>query len=248
MPASAEMRHRRRRRLWLPAAVLLTLVVGAAALASTPAAPGPPQTAPPPPPAPTAQPPVVDQDANGPPPEVPIAWRRSRAEGLPMAGRLVRGVQLPEQGPDWFTWDPVLKRSPNRPWRRWGTDRLVRTLLRVLREYRGAHPAAPRLGIGDLSRRHGGRFDERFGGLGHASHQNGLDVDVYYPRKDGLERRPYRPDQVDRVLAQDLVDRFTAAGAQYMFVGPRIGLHGRRGVVEELVHHDDHVHVRIRPR
>jgi Penicillin-insensitive murein endopeptidase len=242
MPASREMR-RRRRRLWLPVAILLTLVVGAGALASTPVdPPAPPaQSVPPPPPA-------GDQPANGPPPPPAIAWRHSHAEGLPFAGRLVKGVQLPEQGPDWFTWDPALKRSPNRPWRRWGTDRLVRTLVRVLQAYHAAHPTAPRVGIGDLSRRHGGSFDERFGGLGHASHQNGLDVDVYYPRQDGLERRPYRPDQVDRVLAQDLVDRFTAAGAQYTFVGPRVGLHGRRGVVEELVHHDDHVHVRIKPR
>ncbi len=45
------------------------------------------------------------------------------------------------------------------------------------------------MGIGDLSRPNGGVFDERFGGRGHASHQNGLDVDVYYPRRDGQELR-----------------------------------------------------------
>jgi murein endopeptidase len=177
-----------------------------------------------------------------------IAWRRSQSVGRPNAGRLVGGVQLPAEGPDWFTWDPARKRSPNRAWRRWGTDRLVRTLLRVLREYRAAHPGAPRVGIGDLSRSHGGNFGRRFGGLGHASHQNGLDVDVYYPRRDGLERRPYAPRQVDRASAQELVDRFVAAGARYVFVGPRLGLHGRRGVVEQLSNHDDHMHVRIRRR
>ena len=84
----------------------------------------------------------------------------------------------------------------------------------MIAEYRLANPLAPRVGIGDLSRRHGGDFGVRFGGLGHASHQNGLDVDVYYPRLDGLERRAYKPSQVDRELAQDLVDRFVAAGAQ----------------------------------
>jgi hypothetical protein len=30
-------------------------------------------------------------------------------------------------------WDPVLRRSLNRDWRRWGTDRLVRTLIDVAR-------------------------------------------------------------------------------------------------------------------
>ena len=185
------------------------------------------------------------QQLNG-PPRLSIAWRRSRAVGRANAGRLVHGVLLPAEGPDWFTWDPVLKRSPNRTWRRWGTDRLVRTLLRVLRAYRAAHPGVPRVGIGDLSRPHGGYFGRRFGGLGHASHQNGLDVDVLYPRRDRRELRPYAPRQVDRALAQDLVDRFAAAGVQYVFVGPRLGLRGKAGVVEELVHHDDHMHVRLR--
>jgi hypothetical protein len=47
------------------------------------------------------------------------------------------------------------------------------------------------------------------------------------------------------VLAQDLVDRFVAAGAQRVFVGPRVGLRGPRGIVARLAHHDDHLHVRI---
>jgi murein endopeptidase len=238
------------------AAVLLSVLAlavlgGSVALAQElgdPPAPAPvaPVTPPPTvvPPAPEAPP----QDANGPPPEtvVPVRWRASRAAGLPYAGRLVHGVELPESGRDYFTWDSVLKSSPSRAWRRWGTDDLIRTLLDVLAEYRAAHPEAPRVGIGDLSRPRGGVFDQRYGGLGHASHQNGLDADVYYPRSDGTERRPFRPSQVDSVLAQDLVDRFAAAGAQYVFVGPRLSLTGPRRVVSELAHHDDHLHVRLR--
>jgi murein endopeptidase len=174
-----------------------------------------------------------------------VPERDSYALGKPWAGRLANGVQLTEEGPDHFTWDPVLKRSPNRPWRRWGTARLVRTLLTVLAEYHTAHPEAPRVGIGDLSRPHGGSFGRRFGGIGHASHQNGLDVDVYYPRRDHQERQAVRVDQIDRTLAQDLVDRFVHAGAEKLFVGPHTGLHGPRRIVRPLVHHDDHVHVRL---
>jgi murein endopeptidase len=177
----------------------------------------------------------------------PIQWRQSRSLGVPWDGRLVRGVQLPAEGEHYFTWDPVKKRVPNRPWRRWGNDRLLRMLLRVLDEYAVAHPDAPRVGIGDLSRPHGGVFDERFGGRGHASHQNGLDVDVYYPRRDGQELRAARPAQVERVLSQDLVTRFVRAGAVKVFVGPRVGLHGPRRKVEPLIYHDDHMHVRIGP-
>jgi hypothetical protein len=172
-------------------------------------------------------------------------WHSSRSLGLPWAGRLVDGVQLPAQGRTFFTWDPALRRSPDRPWRRWGNNRLVRTLLRVLTAYAAAHPRAPRVGVGDLSRPHGGNFGRQYGGLGHASHQNGLDVDVYYPRRDRLEEAPTTVQQVDRRLGQDLVDRFVAAGARYVFVGPHLRLHGPRSIVEPLPNHDNHMHVRI---
>jgi Penicillin-insensitive murein endopeptidase/Succinylglutamate desuccinylase / Aspartoacylase family len=176
---------------------------------------------------------------------VQVRWRRSVSVGLQWRGRLVRGVQLPAEGPTFFTWDPILRRAPNRAWRRWGNDRLVRALLRVLDEYAAAHPEARRVGVGDLSRPHGGDFGPRFGLPGHVSHQNGLDVDVYYPRRDGRERAPDRAGQIDRRLAQDLVDRFVAAGAIRVFVGPRTGLTGPPAVVQRLVNHDNHLHARF---
>ncbi|MGH3081877.1 MAG: penicillin-insensitive murein endopeptidase, partial [Gaiellaceae bacterium] len=170
----------------------------------------------------------------------------SRSLGLPWAGKLVGGVQLEAEGEHFFTWDHVRRRSPNRDWRRYGNERLVRTLLLVLREYAAAHPNAPRVGVGDLSRRHGGDFGPRYGGIGHASHQNGLDVDVYYPRRDRRERPPRAFRQIDRRLAQDLVDRFVAAGAAKVFVGPRTRLSGPPAVVEKLrAYHDNHMHVRL---
>ena len=176
-----------------------------------------------------------------------VRWRRSRALGRPEAGRLVNGVRLPAEGATFFTWDPVYKRSPNRPWRRWGTDRLVRTTLRVLHEFAVAHPHAPRIGVGDLSRPHGGDFGLRFGSIGHVSHQNGLDVDIYYPRRDRRERTARSPSQVNRRLAQDLVDRFIRAGAVVIFVGPDVGLTGPPSIVQPRAHHDNHLHVRLGP-
>jgi murein endopeptidase len=179
-----------------------------------------------------------------PPPQVPAP--PSQALGKPYShGRLVDGVQLPDFGDHHFTWDPVSNVAPNRPERRWGTDRLVNVLLRVFREYRDAHSGAQRVGVMDLSREHGGPFGRAYGGLGHASHQNGLDADVLYPRKDGLERRAYKPSLVDERLSQDLVDRFIAAGAYRIFVGPRLHLRGPRKIVIPLAYHDDHMHVRI---
>jgi murein endopeptidase len=174
-----------------------------------------------------------------------VHWRKSRAAGLPYAGRLVRGVQLPAEGRTYLTWDPIRERKPNRGWRRWGTDRLIRTVLRVARRYERENPGAPRLTIGDLSRPHGGDFGPQYGEIGHASHQNGLDIDIYYPRRDRRETAPTEPGQVDLRLSQRLVDMFVAAGAQKVFVGPSLDLHGPRKVVMPLVHHDNHIHVRL---
>jgi murein endopeptidase len=185
-----------------------------------------------------------------PQPVVPAQPRpavESKAIGTASNGRLRDGVPFPPAGEAFFTWDPILKRSPNRVWRRYATDRTVARTLRILAEFRAAHPDAPRVGVGDLSRPKGGVFDRRYGGLGHASHQNGLDVDVYYPRRDRREKAPTSPSQVDRDLAQDLVDRFARAGATYVFTGPNLGLRRIRRSVQPLVHHDDHLHARFRP-
>jgi murein endopeptidase len=223
--------------------------VAAAVYATTDQAGGasqPPPAEPPPADPPPAE--LVPPEPAPTPQFEAVRWRRSRALGLPWAGRLVRGVRLPGEGADFFTWDPVRRLSPNRAWRRWGTSRLIRVVLRILHDHRAAYSFAPRVGIGDISRPYGGNFGRRFGGLGHASHQNGLDVDIWYPRLDGLERRAGRVGLIDLKLAQDLVDRFVAAGAEYVFVGPRTRLTGPRRRVVPLVHHDDHMHVRVRPR
>jgi murein endopeptidase len=189
---------------------------------------------------------VAPPDPDGLAPEAPQPDApRSVAVGKPWHGRLVDGVQLPEAGTDFITWDQVLHQSPNRGSRRWGTEALVVLLDRVTREYREAHPGVPPVLISDLSRPHGGPFGRNYGGLGHASHQNGLDADVMYPRRDGALRAADRPSEVDRTLAQDLVDRFRAAGAIKLFVGPHLHLHGPRSIVVALAHHDNHVHVRI---
>ncbi len=174
--------------------------------------------------------------------------RPSRAVGKPYAGRLVRGVQLPAAGIGFVSWDALLHRSPDRGWRRFGTDRLIDVLEKLGVEWHAAPPHAARLLIGDLSRSRGGPFGSEYGGLGHGSHQNGLDADIYYPRRDGRERAVTGVAQIDHALAQDLVGRIVRRGVQYAFVGPDAGLTGPAGVVIPLVDHDDHVHVRIGSR
>jgi murein endopeptidase len=169
-----------------------------------------------------------------------VRWRNSRALGAPTAGTLRNATKLPAEGRHFVSWDPDRHRSPGPPWRRYGTDRLVRVVLRVAADYAHKYPGAPRLTIGDLSRRRGGNFKSA-----HASHENGLDADIYYPRRDGRERPPASVGEIDMKLAQDLVNRFVRAGAQYVFVGPNTSLTGRRGVVMVWPNHDNHLHVRM---
>jgi murein endopeptidase len=170
---------------------------------------------------------------------VRVDWNRATSLGLQYAGSLVDGTQLPIEGPDWVTWHPGTDSSPNLPGRLYGHERTIRAVLTVAAAYRAAHPNAPRIVVGDISFRQGGGMDH------HVSHQNGLDVDVYYPRLDRRQVAPVTAGQVDRGLAQDLLDRFLAAGAKVVFVGYSTGLRGRHGVVVPYPNHENHMHVRF---
>jgi murein endopeptidase len=170
---------------------------------------------------------------------VRVTWHHATSVGLQYAGRLIDGTQLPQEGPNWVTWDPATDSSPNLPDRLYGHERTIRAILSVLAGYRAAHPDAPEVVVGDISFRHGGRMDE------HVSHQNGLDVDIYYPRLDRRATAPTSPQQVDRRLAQDLLDRFIAEGAKVVFVGYSTGLRGESGVVVPYPNHENHMHVRF---
>ena len=170
-----------------------------------------------------------------------VEWHHARSVGLPYGGNLVDGTQLPVKGSNWVTWNPITDSSPNAPQRLYGNEHTIRAILSVTRAYRTAHPHAARVVIGDISRPSGGRLDD------HVSHQNGLDVDVYFPRRDRRLRAPTSTAQIDHRLAQDLLDRFLAAGAQYIFIGYSTGLHGPAGVVIPWPGHEYHMHVRFTP-
>jgi murein endopeptidase len=169
------------------------------------------------------------------------------ALGVPWCGHLLRGVALPQDGAGFFTWDVPFARSPNRYWRRYGTTRLLAVIESVSTAYALAHPGYARVGVADLSRIGGGPFGRHFGGLGHASHQNGLDVDILYPRRDRSERPVHFVSEIDLPAAQDLLNRFLAAGAQYVFIGYRVGTRGPWPRVQRIANHEDHMHVRIPP-
>jgi murein endopeptidase len=180
-------------------------------------------------------------------PAVADAACRSRALGQTNNGRLACGVQLPGETDALVTWDSPIGRSPSRGWRRWGTQKLIDRIEELSIDYGVRFPIGPRLVVGDLSRPRGGEFGAEYGGVGHASHQNGLDVDIYYPRLDGLEMPPEKPALIDRRRAQWLVNR-VASGARFVFIGPNTGLRPPARHVQFLpAYHDNHLHLRIWP-
>lgn len=168
------------------------------------------------------------------------AWRRSTARGSANAGRLDGGVQLPARGQGYYTYDPRYPdRRPNAGDRRWGTDALVRELIDLGEWWARTHPSRPRLGFGDLSRREGGSLDL------HHSHENGLDIDIRLPRRDGREGRAH-PGNYDPERTQEIVDRLVDRGAELILIGHSLDLSGPAGVVVRWPAHDDHLHVRLR--
>lgn len=89
----------------------------------------------------------------------------SASVGTPTRGSLIGGVELGlgdgiELAGDYH----------------WGTESVVRSLERAIREVRRCHPGSPDLYVGDISREHGGWLRP------HRSHQAGLDADIgfYY--------------------------------------------------------------------
>jgi murein endopeptidase len=177
--------------------------------------------------------------AKAPLPEV--VWHQARSVGLPYGGNLVNGTQLPVKGDAWVTWNPITDSRPNVPVRLYGNEHTIATIISVTRAYRAAHPHAARVVVGDISYEGGGRMDD------HVSHQNGLDVDIYFPRRDRELRAPTTLGEIDHRLAQDLLDRFAAAGAQKIFVAHGSGFHGPGDVVMAWPGHDYHMHVRFPP-
>ena len=224
---------------WMGLLAVVAALVPLAALDGGPSDPGVALavTAPPPP---RPAPPAPKRPAKKPdPPDRPrIQWRDSLALGTPNAGRLQNGVRMPVEWPGLYTYDPQTQRPPGDPHRMWGTAALVKDVLEVGEWWHATHPKQPRLGIGDLTPDGGGYA------IGHASHENGLDVDIRLPRGDGVEG-PADAGSYDRELTQQLVDKLVALGAQYVFVGPSLDVHGPPGIVVTWPNHDDHVHWRI---
>lgn len=119
----------------------------------------------------------------------------SHPVGFYAKGCLAGGVQLPINGPDW----QVMRLSRNR---NWGMPQLVNFLEKFAND---AHDKDgwPGLLIGDMSQPRGGPMP-----TGHASHQIGLDVDIWY---DPMPSHWLSRDEREKTSARSL----TKAGTHF---------------------------------
>jgi penicillin-insensitive murein DD-endopeptidase len=120
---------------------------------------------------------------------------KPRAIGFYSAGCLAGGVPLPASGPSW----QVMRLSRNRYW---GHPQLIAFIERLGRELQETQ-TWPGLLIGDMSQPRGGPMI-----TGHASHQVGLDVDIWLAPMPDRELMPAEREEMlsTNVVAKDRLE------------------------------------------
>jgi LysM repeat protein len=177
-------------------------------------------------------------------------------------GVLAGGMQLPPGKNYVVKWEAAA----------WGTTKTVRAIQTAVSEYKRRHPKGPKVHVGDISKRGGGKFPP------HISHQHGRDVDMGYvlTGKDADETkfRSANAKNLDVARTWALVKAFVDTDeVTYIFMDYRIqkllyehalergvsedtldelfqyprGRGRSHGIIRHWKGHGNHFHVRFRP-
>lgn len=163
----------------------------------------------------------------------------SGAQGKPAGGGLKGSLNLPDTGDGYrhyYGTDSVDTDD-------WGTLKMLSCIEAV---GRAVKDRGIRMGVGDLSIRGGGPFPP------HRSHQNGLDADLRYVRRDRkhipLDLR-FEPEAYDLPATKTVFEAFfEVCNVEVMFVDTdRIGftVDGQETRIIHVGGHSNHFHVRI---
>ncbi len=134
----------------------------------------------------------------------------TRSIGFYSRGCLAGGIALPVNGPDW----QVMRLSRNR---NWGTPQLISFLERFSREVPRVS-GWPGILVGDMSQPRGGPML-----TGHASHQIGLDVDIWL--------KPMPPYTLSREQREEMMST-NVVRADRLDVDPRYWTPGHLQVIK----------------
>lgn len=118
----------------------------------------------------------------------------------------------------------------------WGTANVIAQLIKVAKDWYYS-VGWPRIGIGDISREHGGSFPP------HSTHKDGLDTDIRPMRNDGVEGATLwnwgsYSRSLTRLLLQMLWD--TGMVSRILFNDPTLI---SEGLCTSASGHDNHLHV-----
>ena len=229
-------------------ALAALLVAAAVAFAQDPRGPARSRR-PTPTPAPTETPgPIVDTQPSVPPDFAAIDWHASRALGHPARAR-APGPRRPAARSSARTSSPGTRSTTRSRTASGGAGAPTGSCAPCCRSSTtsGSSTTAPSASGSWTSRaRTAGASARTSAGSGTRRTRTGSTPTSSIRARTTPSSAPVKPSQVDRELAQELVDRFVAAGAVKVFVGPHLNLKGPRKIVVPLIHHDDHLHVRIR--
>lgn len=177
--------------------------------------------------------------------DIMVHARTTFHQGQRTNGSLIGATKLPSSGTGYYHF--LGNDAPDTD--NWGgaesTNQLIQT---VGAQWFQSHPM-PQIGIGDISRVNGGPFSP------HDEHQNGLDFDVRYVRKNGiadslnLAVKSQKKNWYDKTLTIELLRKFAANGSLYrILVSPlsEITSADVPGVsIVQVSGHDDHFHVSL---
>jgi penicillin-insensitive murein endopeptidase len=141
-----------------------------------------------------------------------------RAIGWYAKGCLAGGVQLADAGPEWQTMRPSRNRA-------WGHPKMIRLLKRLAAEAK-QEDGWPGLLVGDIAQPRGGPLM-----TGHASHQVGLDADVWLtPMPDRVLTLKERED----IQATSMLDKTRLAVDPNIFTAKHLAVIKRAASYREV--------------
>lgn len=126
-------------------------------------------------------------------------------------GVLAGGVQLPKGRHYHVKWEAAS----------WGTAAAIHAIQSAVSEYQRRMPGGPKVHIGDISKRAGGKFPP------HLSHQHGRDVDIGYvltgKYRDETRFKSANKDNLDIARTWRLIKAFIDTGeVRYIFMDYKI--------------------------
>ncbi|HJS67716.1 MAG TPA: penicillin-insensitive murein endopeptidase [Nitrospiraceae bacterium] len=178
--------------------------------------------------------------------DIMVHARSALHRGQRTNGTLVGGTSLPDSGPGFYHPYAIGELLDSDDWG--GAEAAISLIQTVGAQWFQSHPI-PRMGIVDISRENGGPFPP------HGEHQNGLDIDIRYVRKSGIEGpldlavKSQKKNWYDRALTIELMRKFAANGSlSRILVSPlsEISSADVPGVnIVQVSGHDNHFHVSL---